>query len=45
MSVASVGDIISAQGLIHNFVVDGRDLKNVSYAAIFDHGMVHENGN
>ena len=44
MDIGSVGDIISAACLIHNYIIDARDPENETFAADFDYTMVHDNG-
>ena len=36
MDIGSVGDIITASGLLHNFIIDERDPENANFAAHFD---------
>jgi hypothetical protein len=38
MDLSSVGDILSAAALLHNFIVDERDEDSLDYFASFNHG-------
>ena len=40
MDLASVGDIISAAGLVHNFIIDERDTESFLYISSFSHNTL-----